>query len=56
MSGRAIFLIVVSAVMAVVVFTAVVRPGVERGGVGEIAALGVIVVAVLLAERWLRGR
>jgi hypothetical protein len=34
----------------------VVRPAIERGGAGELALVAAIVGAVLLFERWLRGR
>lgn len=56
MTGRLAFMLLASAVLAVALFTAVVRPALERGGAGELLVLGVAVVAVLLAERWLRGR
>jgi hypothetical protein len=55
-SGRSVFVIVAAAVAALVLFTAVVRPAVDRGGFAELAALGIVMLAVLLAERWLRGR
>jgi hypothetical protein len=55
-SGRAIFVVVASAVMAVVLFTAVVRPAVERGGVGEVILIAAAFAVVLLVERWLRYR
>lgn len=56
MSPRLAFLIVAAAVLGLVLLTAVVRPAVERGGWGEVAALGAVVLLVLLAERWMRGR
>lgn len=56
MSGRAIFLIVAAVIGAVVLFTAVVRPAVERGGWGELGIVAVSMLAILLAERWLRTR
>jgi hypothetical protein len=56
LSGRAIFLLVASAVMAVVLFTAVVRPALERGGVGELVLIAAAFALILLVERWLRYR
>lgn len=56
MSGRSVFLLASSIVIAVVLFAAVVRPAVERGGVGELALVVGALAVVLLAERWLRGR
>jgi hypothetical protein len=55
-SARLVFVILAAAVLGVVLITAVVRPAVERGGFGELVALAAVVAAVLLAERWLRGR
>ena len=56
MTGRLVFVILAAAVLGVVLLTVVVRPAVERGGWGELIGLGAVVLAVLLAERWLRGR
>ncbi len=56
MTGRAAFLIASSAVLALVLVTAVIRPAVERGGVGEIVVVAAALAAVLLVERWLRTR
>lgn len=56
MSGRAAFLLVAAAALGVVLFTAVVRPAVERGGFAELVFLAVAIAAILLAERWLRTR
>lgn len=56
MSGRLAFLLVAATILGVVLVTAVVRPAIERGGWGEVAAIAAVVFAVLLAERWLRGR
>ncbi len=55
-SGRAVFLIVASAVFAVVLFTAVVRPAIERGGFGELLLVAGAFLGILLVERWLRAR
>lgn len=56
MSVRGAFVIVAAAVLAVVLFTVVIRPAVERGGFGEVALVAGALLAILLAERWLRGR
>ena len=56
MSGRAIFLFAAAVIAAAVLFTTVVRPAVERGGWGELGIVAVSIVAILLAERWLRTR
>ncbi len=56
MSGRALFLILAAAIVGVVLFTAVARPAIERGGWGELGIVAVSMLLVLLAERWLRTR
>ena len=56
MTGRLVFVIVASAVLGVVLLTIVVRPAVERGGWIELVAIAGVVLLVLLAERWMRGR
>lgn len=56
MSGRAVFLVAATAVFAVVLFTAVVRPALERGGFGEVLLVGGALLGILLVERWLRAR
>ena len=42
--------------LAVLLFLAVVRPALERGGVGELIGVAALFVAILLGERWLRSR
>ncbi len=56
MSARGAFVIVAAAVLAAVLFTAVVTPAIDRGGVAELALVVVAFAAILLVERWLRGR
>ena len=56
MSGRFAFLLVAAAVLGAALLTVVVRPAVERGGWGEVVGLALVVLVVLLAERWMRGR
>jgi hypothetical protein len=45
-----------AAVMTLVLFLAVVRPAVDRGGLGEFLGIALLFVAILLGERWLRSR
>ena len=56
MTGRAAFMLAASAIFAVVLFTAVVRPAIERGGAGELALIAGAFAAILLVERWFRTR
>lgn len=45
-----------AAVLALLLFVAVVRPAIERGGVGELVGVVAVVLLVILGERWLRSR
>ena len=56
MTGRTIFMATAAAVMTLVLFLAVVRPAIDRGGLGEFLGIAAIFVAILLGERWLRSR
>lgn len=56
MAGRVLLTILAALVAAFLLFTAVVRPAVERGGYAELAFVVVVFVVVLLAERWARTR
>ncbi len=56
MTGRIALTLVVAIVGAFLLFTAVVRPAVERGGVIELGFVIAVFLAVLLAERWARSR
>lgn len=56
MTGRVVLTLLGALVAAFLLFTAVVRPAVERGGWGELTFVVVVFVAVLLAERWARSR
>ena len=49
-------MVAAAAIVAVVLFTAVVRPAVERGGWGELGIVAVSILAILVVERWLRTR
>jgi hypothetical protein len=55
-TGRALFMIIAAALIVLVLFTAVARPAVERGGWGELGIVAVSMLAILLVERWLRSR
>ncbi|HUQ17501.1 MAG TPA: hypothetical protein VM070_06910 [Candidatus Saccharimonadales bacterium] len=50
------FVIAAGAVLGLFFVLVVVRPAVERGGWGELALVFGIFAAVLLFERYLRGR
>lgn len=50
------FALAAAATGALLLFTVVLRPAVERGGAGEVAIVFGAVALVLLVERWLRGR
>jgi hypothetical protein len=56
MTGRAVFMASAAAVLTLLLFLAVVRPAIERGGLGEFLAIAALFVAILLGERWLRSR
>jgi hypothetical protein len=45
-----------AAVLTLLLFLAVVRPAIERGGIGEFVAIAAIFIAILIGERWLRSR
>ena len=56
MTARVIFMATAAAVLTLLLFLAVIRPAIERGGLGEFFGIAAIFVAVLLGERWLRSR
>lgn len=56
MTARAAFMATAAGVLTLLLFLAVVRPAIERGGLGEFLAIAALFVAVLLGERWLRSR
>ncbi|MDE3111397.1 MAG: hypothetical protein KGN00_04625 [Chloroflexota bacterium] len=56
MAGRIVLTVIAAIVAGFLLFTAVVRPAVERGGWTELAFVVAVFVAVLLAERWARTR
>jgi hypothetical protein len=56
LTSRGLFIAVAAIVLAMALFFAVVRPAVDRGGIGELVGVALLFVAILLAERWLRSR
>lgn len=56
MTARVLFMATAAAVLTLLLFLAVVRPAIERGGLGEFLGIAAIFVAILLGERWLRSR
>jgi hypothetical protein len=55
-SSRAVFMAIAAGVLAVLLFVAVVRPAIERGGPGELVGVAAAILLVILGERWLRSR
>ena len=47
---------IAAAVLTLLLFLAVVRPAIDRGGAGELIGVAALFVAILLAERWMRSR
>jgi hypothetical protein len=47
---------IAAGILAVLLFFAVVRPAIDRGGTGELLGVAALFLAILLAERWLRSR
>ena len=45
-----------AAILTLLLFLAVVRPAIERGGLSEFVAIAAIFIAILVGERWLRSR
>jgi hypothetical protein len=56
MTGRAAFMATAAAVLTLLLILTVVRPAIERGGLGEFLIVAAIFAGVLLGERWLRTR
>ena len=56
MDARGRFMLVAGAVLAVFFVLTVVRPAVDRGGLGEFGIVALIFLAILLIERWIRTR
>jgi hypothetical protein len=45
-----------AAVLTLLLFLAVVRPAIDRGGLGEFLGIAALFLFILIAERWLRSR
>jgi hypothetical protein len=56
LSARGLFVVISAAVLALLLFVAVVRPAIERGGPGELVGVAAAILIVILGERWLRSR
>ena len=56
MTARVVFMATAAAVMTLLLFIAVVKPAIDRGGLGEFLGIAALFVAILLGERWLRSR
>lgn len=56
MTARAVFMATAAGVLTLLLFLAVVRPAIDRGGLGEFLAIAALFIAILLGERWLRSR
>jgi len=55
-TARVVFMATAAAVMTLLLFIAVVKPAIDRGGLGEFLGIAALFVAILLGERWLRSR
>jgi len=55
-TARVVFMATAAAVLTLLLFVAVIRPAIDRGGLGEFLGIAVVVIAILLGERWLRSR
>ena len=56
MSARVLFTATAAAILTLLLFLAVVRPAIDRGGLGEFLGIAAVFVAILIGERWLRSR
>ncbi|MGH2377631.1 MAG: hypothetical protein ACRDGT_04080 [Candidatus Limnocylindria bacterium] len=56
MSGRSIFMVAASLVLAFALYAVVLQPAVARGGWSELFLVGLAFVLVIGAERWMRTR
>ena len=56
MTARVVFMATAAAVMTLLLFLAVVKPAIDRGGLTEFLGIAALFVAILLGERWLRSR
>ena len=56
MTSRGVFVGASATLLAALIFFVVVRPAIDRGGVGELLGVAALFVVILLGERWLRSR
>ena len=56
MTARVVFMATAAAILTLLLFLAVIRPAIDRGGLGEFLGIAALFVAILLGERWLRSR
>jgi hypothetical protein len=56
LSARVVFMATAAAVLTLLLFLAVIKPAIDRGGIGEFLGIAALFVAILLGERWLRSR
>jgi hypothetical protein len=56
LTARVVFMATAAALLTLLLFLAVVRPAIERGGLGEFLGIALLFLAILLGERWLRSR
>jgi hypothetical protein len=55
-TARVVFMATAAALLTLLLFVAVVRPAIDRGGLGEFLGIAALFVVILLGERWLRSR
>jgi hypothetical protein len=56
LTARVVFMATAAALLTLLLFVAVIRPAIERGGLGEFVGIAALFLAILLGERWLRSR
>jgi hypothetical protein len=56
LTRRTVFMATAAALLTLLLFLLVVRPAIDRGGLGEFLGIAALFVAILLGERWLRSR
>ena len=56
MTARAAFMATAAGILTLLLVLTVVRPAIERGGLGEFLAIAALFVVILIGERWLRSR
>ncbi len=56
MTVRAAFMAAAALVLTVALFSVVIVPAIDRGGVGELVGVVLVFLGILVAERWMRSR